>query len=118
MASRSNKAMRYAQPTMTSSVKTKPTPSVLGSVRGAVAAQRPRAVMAGGTDRNGNRSGARRVVGPADPATRRAALNAALKPGPAVKKPLPVKMGESLNGGFGGKQRSVAIDDQATRFQR
>lgn len=128
MASRSNKTVRYAQPTMVSSApKTPPTSSVANSVRSAVSSRKPattgvaRAVM-DATDRNGNRLGARRQVGEADPATRRAALNAALQPGPAVK-PAPAAAPATnatlgLGAGINGKKRSNAIDDYTTRIQR
>lgn len=137
MASRSNKMARYAPQTMTQvSSAPKTPPSLMGSLSGAVSARgpravsatlrtkpKPRAVSATGVDRNGNRTGPRPQVGPADPATRRRMLDAALQPGPPVKKPLPVsgmkpQAAFGAGTGIGGQKRADAIDDQAARFQR
>lgn len=135
MASRSNKMSRYAPQTMAQvSSAPKTPPSVMGSMSRAVSARGPRAtsavlrtkpkvMTATGTDRNGNGIGPRPQVGQADAATRRRMLDAALQPGPPVKKPMPVS-GMKPQGtfgagtGIGGQKRADAIDDQAARFQR
>lgn len=120
MASRSNKTARYAQPAMTSAPKTPPKNSILGAVRSVVANRKPpattgvaRAVAQAATDRNGNRLGPRPTVGEADPATRRAALDAALRPGPPVKRAPPkrVQTPPPDASGAGGRARSKKIDD-------
>lgn len=93
MASRSNKTARYAQ---MSAPKTPP-----------------------GTDRNGNRIGPRPQVGMADPATRRVALDAALKPGPPVRSaPKPKPAVQPLPVGIGGRARERTIDEYVTKAQR
>jgi hypothetical protein len=127
MASRSAKQTRYAPPTTVSSApKMNPRTSLASSIAGAVANRKPKAttgVARGITqqvmvDRNGNRS-QRATLGPADPATRRAALNAALQPGPAVKPaPRPVKTTQPVDtSGAGGRARSRKIDDLVTKMQ-
>lgn len=100
MASRSNKTMRYAPPVkqVTSSPKM--------------------ALSMDPVDRNGNRLGPRRVKGPADRATRRAAIDAALRPGPAVRAaPKPQQAPVSDASGIGGRARSRAIDSQVDEMQ-
>lgn len=139
MASRSTKQLRYApnaKPVVASAPK--PRPAMAHAVRSVVAKAEPKMAMtvkpivntvmnkrrpmplATGTDRNGNRLGPRPRVGEADPATRRAALDAALKPGPAVKssapKPPPAQAYEG--GGMGNKTRRKVIDDTVDRMSR
>lgn len=134
MASRSNKQVRYAQPVMPSSApKTSPRAGIMNSVRSAVTSQKPQSRMAPnfvqqtkflpyktGTDKSGNRLGPRPQVGEADPATRRKALDAALRPGPPVKaapmKPKPAAPVDAS--GAGGRARSKKIDDLAASYQR
>lgn len=128
MASRSNKTVRYAPPTMASAPKTPPRSSVMNSVRSSVQNRRPaatssvvRGIAQNVTDRSGNRLGPRRQVGQADPATRRAALDAALRPGPPVKAVAPKPVANDtfgLGGGIGGKKRAQRIDDYSTRTGR
>lgn len=126
MGSRSNKQLRYAQPVM-SAPKTPPRAGLMNSVRSAVQSRKPaattgvaRAVAQSVTDRNGNRTGPRPTVGAADPATRRKALDAALRPGPPVKV-APVKPAAPAPvdaSGAGGRARSKKIDDLAASYQR
>jgi hypothetical protein len=134
MASRSAKQTRYAQPAqpmVSSAPKTRP--SLSSSIRSAVASRKPspslkrttqnfdnKGRIAGDlTDASGNRLGARRQLGEADPATRRAALDAALRPGPPVKAtPRPVKTTQPVDpSGAGGRARSKKIDDLVTKMQ-
>lgn len=73
-------------------------------------------------DRNGNRIGPRRTVGVADPATRRAAINAAVAP-PARAKRQPATANGATSTATGvspnaarllrdrGKQINKAVDD-------
>jgi hypothetical protein len=127
MASRSAKQTRYAQPAqpMVSSAP-KSRPSLTSSIKSAVANRKPAMTSSVGqriaqqvTDKNGNRLGERAKLGPADPATRRAALDAALKPGPPVKsapKPKPMLQPADTSGA-GGRARSRKIDDLVTKMQ-
>lgn len=129
MASRSNKSVRYAQPTMASAPKTPPRASIANSVRSAVASRKPQQVLSRQNnslpdrmDASGNRLGARRQVGEADQATRRAALNAALKPGPAVRAATSqvgqVVPERPLDGsGSGGRLRGKKISDLVDKMQ-
>lgn len=134
MASRSNKTVRYAQPAMTSAPKMAQA-SMMTSIRGAVASRKPQPSFQrivktmpyrtgsppnNPTDASGNRLGGRRQVGEASSATRRAALDAALKPGPAVK-PAPITPQPAATydgGGIGNKKRRKVIDDNVDLMSR
>jgi len=127
MASRSNKTVRYAQPTMVSSApKTPPKSSISSAIRNVVANRKPaaqsnvaRSITQQMVDKNGNRMGPRATLGPADPATRRAALDAALRPGPPVKsapKPAPAPL--DGQGGVGNQRRRRVIDENVDRMSR
>jgi hypothetical protein len=125
MASRSAKQTRYAPAPMVSSTP-KPKP-IVNAIKNAVtsraATQKPmmgamRTAISADTDRNGNRLGPRPTVGPADPATRRAALDKALQPGPPVKsspKPKPAVAPPDASG-LGGRIRSRAIDERVRKM--
>lgn len=123
MASRSVKQMRYAPQSMVSAPKSRP--SLLNSVRSSIATQRPKArsamlgrsISQDATDRNGNRLGERRQVGEGTPAARRAALDAALKPGPAVKSSPKMKPALQDSTGTGSRARSKKIDELVTKMQ-
>ncbi len=113
MASRSNKTMRYAMPMKASSAPK--TPPAMNFER-----QVKPMPYATGTDRNGNRLGPRPQVGEADAATRRAALDAALRPGPPVKQQPAQVQPDVDNGplaGSGGRARSRKIDELVTKMQ-
>jgi hypothetical protein len=131
MASRSNKTVRYAQPAMVSSApKTPPKTSVSSAIRSVVASQKPKSSplmtqrkpmpYMTGTDKNGNRLGPRPKLGEADPATRRAALDAALRPGPPVKPAAPKPAPAPLDGqgGPGNQRRRRVIDETVDRMSR
>lgn len=124
MASRSNRDVRYAKPTMASSAPTPPRSSITNSMRSAVSSRKPasglaRTIAQTVTDKNGNRSGPRPTVGQADPVTRRAALDAALRPGPPVKVAPPVQRPAATPevGGIGGRARRQKIDELVDKMQ-
>lgn len=124
MASRSVKQSRTQ---MMGTGMSAPKPSLTSSIRSAVASRKPaattgvaRAVAQAATDRNGNRLGPRPKVGEADPATRRAALQEALKPGPPVKRSAPKPAPAPLDGqgGPGNQRRRRVIDETVDRMSR
>jgi hypothetical protein len=141
MASRSVKQQRTEVMGMSA-----PKPSITSSIRAAVASRKPQSTLqqtmngnpvgqprpfrtkpistsqfnGNGTDTNGNRTGARRQVGEADPATRRKALDAALRPGPPVKsapKPRPASQPPMDPSGAGGRARGRKIDELVDKMQ-